>query len=126
MKKTQLIYWLATGLLSLMMLFSAFAYLTNPEMATGFRHLGFPDYFRVELAVAKAVGALALLVPAVPVRVKEWAYAGFGLTFLSASVAHTMSGDPLAARLAPLVFLLVLGISYVYFLKLRRPLALAA
>jgi len=34
--------------------------------------LGFPDYFRVELALAKLLGVLALLVPVGP-RLKEWA-----------------------------------------------------
>jgi len=59
-----------------MMTYSAYAYLTQPAMAEGFRHLGFPDYFRVELGIAKLLGAIVLLAP-LATRLMEWAYAGF-------------------------------------------------
>jgi len=32
-----------------MMIFSAYYYLTKEAMQQGFHHLGYPDYFRVEL-----------------------------------------------------------------------------
>ncbi len=49
--------------------------------------LGFTDYFRVELAWAKLLGAVLLLAP-VPARLKEWAYAAFAITLGSALIAH--------------------------------------
>jgi hypothetical protein len=49
-----------------------------------FVHLGFPGYFRIELTTAKALGVLALLLPGVPTKVKEFAYFGFGITLASA------------------------------------------
>lgn len=85
-------------------------------MAAAFHHLGFPDYFRVELAIAKLIGAIALLVP-VGARLKEWAYAGFAIVFVSAFIAHTVSGDPVANRVMPLVFLGILGGSYFLYYK---------
>ena len=51
---------------------------------------GISSYFRIELTVAKALGVLALLVPAVPRKAKEFAYFGFGVTLLSASIAHLL------------------------------------
>jgi hypothetical protein len=42
-------------------------------VAEAFTHLGFPDYFRVELSWLKLAGILVLLLPA-PERLKEWAY----------------------------------------------------
>ena len=48
--------------------------------------LGFTDYFRVELAWAKLLGAVLLLAP-VPARLKEWAYAAFAITLGSALIA---------------------------------------
>ena len=57
------------------------------SMAEAFTHLGFPDYFRVELAWAKLLGVVLLLAP-VPARLKEWAYAGFAFTLGSALIAH--------------------------------------
>ena len=110
-KTIKIIYWISTALVSLMMIFSAYSYLTNPEVKQGFQHLGFPDYFRIELAVAKILGAIILLVP-IKGEVKEWAYAGFAITFISAFIAHTASGDPIANRVGPIVFLLVLALSY--------------
>lgn len=60
MKATKITYYITTGLLSLAMAFSAFAYLSNPALKEGFQHLGFPDYFRIELAIAKGLAAIAL------------------------------------------------------------------
>jgi hypothetical protein len=74
------------------MTFTAYAQLRLPQVAEAFRHLGFPDYFRVELACAKLAGVLLLLLP-VPPRLKEWAYAGFAIDLFSAIVAHLAAGD---------------------------------
>src|SRR5258706_876266 len=107
MKKNTIIYWVSTGLLAFMMFFSAYAYFTKPEMAAAFKHLGFADYFRQELAVAKILGALVLLIPQIPGRVKEWAYAGFGITFISAAIAHFSNGDPASVAAMPIIFFIV-------------------
>ena len=109
-------YWITTVIVSLMMTYSAYAYLTQPAMAAGFHHLGFPDYFRIELAVAKIAGVVVLLAP-VSARLKEWAYAGFAFTFVSAFIAHTASGDPVSARVMPLVLLVLLAVSYMTYHK---------
>jgi hypothetical protein len=81
--------------------------------------LGFADYFRIELAVAKLIGAVLLILP-VPDRVKEWIYSGFGITFISAFIAHTASGDPLPYRIMPLIFLCLLIVSYACYQRSRK------
>lgn len=103
-------FYVSTGLFSAMMALSAFAYLTQPMMAQAFTHLGFPPYFRVELAIAKLLGVAALLAP-VPSRVKEWAYAGFGITLISAVIAHSTTDGPTTA-VAPVVAFVLLATSY--------------
>ena len=113
MKKNNVIYWISTVIVSLMMLFSAYLYLTSDEVKAAFVHLGFPSYFRVELAIAKILGAIVLLVPAVPIRLKEFAYFGFAVTFISALIAHTTSGDPTKVAAGPLIFLAVLIVSFI-------------
>lgn len=85
-------YWVATGLFCLQIGFTAYAQLSLPQVAEAFRHLGFPDYFRVELSLAKLLGVVLLLAPA-PARLKEWAYAGFAITLVSALIAHLSIGD---------------------------------
>jgi hypothetical protein len=85
-------YWIVTAILCLQMTFTAYAQLRLPQVAEAFAHLGFPSYFRVELACAKLLGVLALLAP-IPARLKEWAYAGFAITLVSALIAHFSVGD---------------------------------
>jgi uncharacterized membrane protein YphA (DoxX/SURF4 family) len=114
MKTTKIIYWITTAIVSIMMTYSAYMYLTADVMQQAFHHLGFPDYFRVELGIAKVLGAVLLLAP-VALRVKEWAYAGFAGTFISAFIAHTASGDPVNYRVMPVIFLAILITSYITY-----------
>jgi hypothetical protein len=85
-------YWVITMLFCLQIGFTAYAQLSLPEVAEAFTHLGFPAYFRVELSLAKLLGIVVLLAP-VPARLKEWAYAGFAITLVSALIAHVAVGD---------------------------------
>src|SRR5207249_1176384 len=85
-------FWIVTALFCLQIGFTAYAQLRLPQVAEAFTHLGFPDYFRVELSLAKLLGVVLLLAP-VPARLKEWAYAGFAITLGSALIAHLSVGD---------------------------------
>jgi len=85
-------FWIVTALFCLQISFTAYAQLRLPQVAEAFTHLGFPAYFRVELSWAKFLGVVLLLAP-VPARLKEWAYAGFAITLVSALIAHVSSGD---------------------------------
>src|SRR5678816_4921325 len=91
-KAMTIAYWIVTALFCLQMSFTAYAQLRLPQVAESFTHLGFPGYFRVELSVAKLLGVALLLAP-VPVRLKEWAYAGFAIDLASAVIAHVSVGD---------------------------------
>ena len=117
------IYWTATAIVTAVMVFSAINFnLKNPvgPMKGAFAHLGFPDYFRIELTVAKALGVFALLMPGIPAKAREFAYAGFAITLISASVAHFSVGDPWLFVIDPLLFLGALIVSYVSFNRIRR------
>ena len=91
------LYRASTGLVLAVMLFSIFAFVFYdhfpfPNGSEGaFVHLGFPPYFKVELTIAKILGVLARVIPAVPFKVKEFAYAGFAI--VSAAIAHFGRGD---------------------------------
>jgi hypothetical protein len=117
MKKDKITYWTTTGIVAAIMLWSAFNFSFNQEMKGAFAHLGLPGWFRLELTIAKILGALAILIPRVPNRIKEFAYFGFALTIVSASVAHLSSGDGIWHGLEPLVFLGILMVSYWYYHK---------
>lgn len=85
-------YWIATALFCLQVTFTAYAQLRLPQVAQAFAHLGFPDYFRVELSWAKLIGVVVLVAPQ-PARAKEWAYAGFAIDLGSAVLAYLAVGD---------------------------------
>jgi hypothetical protein len=119
MNKDKIIYWTTTGIITAMMLFSAFGYFTNPNMKLAFVHLGFPDYFRIELGILKILGAFALVLPIISDKIKSFAYFGFALTFVSAFIAHTASGDPVSVAIAPVIFLVILGASYIFYNKIK-------
>src|SRR5712675_1348162 len=115
-----IVYWLTTGAVCAVMAFSAVNFnLQEPlgPMKGAFTHLGYPSYFRIELTTAKALGVLAMLLPGVPRKVKEFAYFGFGITLISASIAHVSVGDPAIFAIDPLFFLTALIASYALFLN---------
>jgi hypothetical protein len=118
MKKIKITYWTSTILISVFMTYSAYSYLTEPAIAEAFRYMGFPSYFRIELAFAKIIGAIVLLLP-LSRKIKEWAYAGFAIVFISAFISHTASGHPVSVSLMPVVFLAILVVSYLSFNKLE-------
>jgi putative oxidoreductase len=119
MKNQRLIFWISTGLFSAFMLFSAYNYLAVESMKAAFAHIGFPDYFRVQLGIAKLMGALALIIPGVPRLVKMFTYAGFTINLVSAFILHLTLGDSLSA-FAPILFIgLILGLSYYSYNKLQ-------
>lgn len=116
MKRDKIIYWVATGLLAAGMGMSAYMYLTrNPELVGAFEMLGFPLYFISILGVAKLLGVVVLLAPA-GTRLKEWAYAGFIFTFIGAIWTHIATNTPFVS---PLVFLVVLGVSYFFWIRTK-------
>jgi DoxX-like family len=117
-KVTTIAYWIVTGLFCLQMTFTAYAQLTLPQVAGAFAHLGFPDYFRVELSWAKLLGVVLLLAP-VPARLKEWAYAGFAINLASALVAHLSVGDGPEAWGYAVATGVLWGLSYFFWRRLE-------
>ena len=96
MNRTRIAFWIFTGLFCFQIGFTAYAQLMLPQVGAAFEHLGFPDYFRVQLTWMKLFGVAVLLAP-VPTRVKEWTYAGFAFNLASAVYAHLAVGDGIAA-----------------------------
>lgn len=116
-KGVQIGIWVSTGLFAAMFTFSGVMLIVGPpEVATIFRHLGYPDYFRELLGVAKLLGLVALVLRFRTPTLREWAYAGSAFTCIAAAVSHVMSGDPAATAVSPLFALALLMTSY----SLRR------
>jgi hypothetical protein len=93
MKTNKIIYYTSTGLLTVLMLFSAGMYIfNNAEVASMFANFGYPTYIIYPYAVAKLLGLVALWFISNK-TIKEWAYAGFFFAFILAFFAHVMIGD---------------------------------
>ncbi|TMB20398.1 MAG: DoxX family protein [Deltaproteobacteria bacterium] len=124
-QRDRIVYWITTGIFCAVMVYSILNFTLFdrfPFPEGGFVHLGLPDYFKAELTVAKILGVSALLIPSVPAKIKEFAYFGFAITLISASIAHFSSGDARISVLFiidPLIFLVLLAVSYFYFNKMN-------
>ncbi|NCI51223.1 DoxX family protein [Sediminibacterium roseum] len=116
-KKDRIIYWTATSIVMLFDFVGAFWF--NSDLAKeGVRHLGFPDYFRVEVSIGKIIGGFLILLPMVPKRLKEWAYVGFGISMISAFIANWAVDGFTPLLLMPVVFFVLLVVSYIYYHKI--------
>ncbi|MBS1535141.1 MAG: DoxX family protein [Bacteroidetes bacterium] len=120
MKKDKIIFWTATTLIAL---FEGLlpALTSQTEMAKeGIRHLGYPEYFGNALVIFKVLGVLALIIPQIPNRLKEWAYAGFTFDFIFAAISHGAVDGINGDTFFPFIVLAVLMVSYVYHHKLLQ------
>jgi DoxX-like family len=118
-KNRTIVYWTVTVLFCLEMSFTAYNELASPQVVEVFTRLGFPSHaFQVELSVAKVLGVLALLLPFVPARLKEWAYAGFVINLVSALIAHFSVGDGVFAWGWAAATGVLWGLSYFFWRRL--------
>jgi hypothetical protein len=119
MKKEKILFWTATTIIAL---FEGLmpALTSQTELAKeGIRHLGYPEYFGSALVVFKVLGVLALVIPQIPKRIKEWAYAGFAFDFIFATISHGAVDGMDFQTFFPLIILGILIVSYVYYHKLN-------
>ena len=118
MKSTKIIFWLTTGLIFLFEGVMPAFFSQKKESIEGFTHLGYPVYFVTVLTVFKVLGALALIIPQVPKRIKEWAYAGFAIDFICACISYLIVDGVGMFAIIPLIALAILIVSYIYYHKL--------
>ena len=119
MKKHKIIYWTTTIIL---FLFDSLlpALTSHTDLAKqGISHLGYPDYFRTVLTIFKIIGGLLLIIPAIPARIKEWAYVGFALNFICAFISLLIVDGMNGQTIFPLVILGILVASYISYHKLN-------
>jgi hypothetical protein len=116
-KKVKIIYWIATGLLALWEVSGSF--FMNSQMAIdGMKHLGLPEWFRWELNIGHLIGGLLLILP-VGWRLKEWTYVAFGIDYISAFIAIVAIDGLSTVSFTPIIMLVILVVSYVYYHKLK-------
>jgi len=118
MKRDQVIYYGSTGLLTLLMLFSAGMYILNNEAVQEmFISFGYPTYIIYPLAIAKLLGVFAIWNPKFN-ALKEWAYAGFFFDFVLAFFAHKMIND--GEEFGAIMALVLVIVSYIFSKRINK------
>ena len=112
------IYWITTLLTSLYLIWSAYGFLFSKAVIQGVEQLGFPGYFRIQLAILKIIAVFVILIPPISVAYKDWAYVGIGLFYLTGIVAHFAHKDPIAINLINFLLFILLVVSNVYLKKM--------
>ncbi|WP_108061631.1 DoxX family protein [Poseidonibacter lekithochrous] len=82
--------------------------------------LGYPLYFFALLGVFKILGAIALFLPKQYDRIRDVAYAGFAFDFVFASFSHYSVNDGIVKIIIPLVFLVILSVSFYLKDRLKK------
>jgi len=120
MKSTKITYWVSTSIIFLLEGLMP-ALTSQSEMAKeSIAHLGYPAYFGVTLAIFKVLGALTLIIPQAPKRLKEWAYGCFIIEFLFAGISHGAVDGINGETFFPLVIIGILMLSYTSYHKLQQ------
>ena len=111
MKAQKIIYYVATAVLTIIMIFSVQMYIRNPEaIATYFESVNYPRYLVYPLATAKILGLIAIW-GNFSKWLKEWAYAGFFFDITLAFTAHMVAKD--GGELFSIIAFIALMISYI-------------
>lgn len=120
MKKSKIIYWIATGFLALGMTAGGVQQLLQiggyVEIVTG---LGYPKYMLSILGAWKLLGVITILIPRFPL-LKEWAYAGFFFAMSGAAISHITMGQPFVEAVPSLVLLTMTVVSWYFRPEDRR------
>jgi len=120
MKKDKIIFWITTVIIFLFEGVMPALTFQTAMAKEGIRHLGYPEYFGNALAAFKVLGTLSLIIPQVPKRIKEWAYAGFAFDFLFASISYFAVEGVVFLSFFPFIFLGILTVSYIYYHKINN------
>lgn len=109
-KSKKVIFWIATGLLTLILLATIGNSIFNSGFSQRFAKLGYPTYLIVPLMIAKTLGIFFIWTNTK--ILKEWAYAGFFFLFMLALLAEIHASD--TDYISPILALALLAISYVF------------
>lgn len=110
-------YWVLTIPFVIFSLFDAYGGLNHmPRGVQGVTHLGYPVYLMDISGTAKLIGALCILQTKFK-TIKEWAYAGFAISFISAAWSHLYMGDGIGMAAMPVGFLVFMFAGYYFWKK---------
>jgi hypothetical protein len=118
-KGEKTIYWVATGYMLLLMMWSAVTYhIFHDGMASFFVAFGYPAYLVYPLAYLKVIGVIVIITNRYN-NLKDWVYATYYINMILAFVAHVVAQNFYWHAVLGLV---CVPLSYIYSNKVRgRP-----
>lgn len=114
MKKNKIIFWISTTIIFLWEgLMPLSTVLFAPQYVNvGTKPLGYPDYFAYALIICKVLGSTAIMLPKLPSKLREWAYAGLTFNLIFAVISHIAVDKNISFILMPVVVGAILAASY--------------
>jgi hypothetical protein len=122
MKKAKAIFWVSTTIIFLMEAVMPLGTLlfAHEYFNAGTKPLGYPDYFAYTLIICKILGATTLMLPKLPDKLREWAYAGLTFNLIFAAISHIAVDKNISYILMPVVVGIILAASYVSNQKIHQ------
>lgn len=120
MKKSKIIFWIATSIIFFWCGIMTIVFFGSEAAKAAMAHYGYPPYFGPMANIFSIIGAFGLVLPFVPARLKEWAYAGFSFNFIGAAVSNWAVDGFGFQVIFPLLFFIPLALSYFQFHKLEK------
>jgi hypothetical protein len=121
LKTTKILYRITTLLIAWFHIPGLF--FMHSEMAIeGMKHVQLDGIIWLQQIIGYALplGALALIVPMIPSRLKEWAYAGLAFVYIGAFWAHFSLWHPMSEVMMPIVTGVLLAVSYCMWHKMLK------
>ncbi|MBK8501316.1 MAG: DoxX family protein [Saprospiraceae bacterium] len=119
MKRVKTSFWITALIITLWFgIGPLFAY-DDPTSVKVIMHLGYPVYFPLMLTCFKVLGVIAIVIPKIPNRIKEWAYAGFAIDLICASIGFIVIDGFIAELLLPITAFTIVIINYFCFSKIQ-------
>jgi hypothetical protein len=118
-KKAKITFWISTGLLALFILPGIF-FMNSKLAMEGAQLLKVPEWLRIEVGIAHFIAALILIIPFFGKRIKEWAYVGLAIEYISATIAHCAIEGVNLPSFSPLILFTILVISYLSYHNMQK------
>lgn len=85
-----------------------YAKFTSPDMKEGFKHFGYPGWFRVFTGIVELIAAIFVLVGIWQLTLAAWGGFLIAATMIGAILTHIKIGDTLKGMMMPII-LFILG-----------------
>ena len=122
MKRTNIYYWICTGLMIVSLGIGSFLEIISyPASVQIVTRLGYPEYLVPFLGVARLLALVVILMPVTRFStLREWAYAGIVFDLIGALYSHIAFGDPVSDWIGILIIAISITGSYIFYHKKLR------